>query len=231
MDAMDILGALLGRKTKSGGSGGSVLKDMLGGGRKPAQRAPSNRAPSGRAPSQRPQSIEESAQSLEDLLNVANDHHNNRRETPSQRPPRSAPPRQSPPASRRAPLPTPPSEPAELNDQAVIMIRAMINAAKSDGKIDQAEQDAILKQVDHVGDEEIRFLQQEFAAELDVRDFAWSVPMGMEEQVYSLSLLAIELDENKEAQYLGELAHGLRISPARCNEIHRKFRLPEIFRV
>jgi len=40
MDAIDILGALLGRKTQQGGSGGQILKDQLGGNRPAAQSAP-----------------------------------------------------------------------------------------------------------------------------------------------------------------------------------------------
>ena len=65
---------------------------------------------------------------------------------------------------------------------------------------------------------------------MDVKDLAWSVPRGMEEQVYAISLLAIDLDEQKEANYLADLAHGLRLNLARCNEIHRKYRAPEIFK-
>ena len=105
----------------------------------------------------------------------------------------------------------------------------MVNASKSDGQVSQAEQEEILKRIDHVTQTEIDFLRTEFAKPLDVREFAWSVPLGMEEQVYALSVIAIDLDENKEAHYLGDLAHGLRLQPKRCNEIHRQYGAPEIF--
>ena len=62
-----------------------------------------------------------------------------------------------------------------------------------------------------------------------VRDLAWDVPRGMEEQAYTVSLIAMELDEQKEADYLADLCQGLRMDPARCNEIHRSFGAPVIF--
>ena len=63
MDAIDILGSLLGHKTSRGGSGGNVLTDILGGGS-------SRSAP---APSRRPSSaeIQREAEQLEDMLKVA----------------------------------------------------------------------------------------------------------------------------------------------------------------
>jgi uncharacterized membrane protein YebE (DUF533 family) len=52
----------------------------------------------------------------------------------------------------------------------------------------------------------------------------------MEEQVYMVSLSAITLDNQAEANYLRDLAHGLRLSPEVCNEIHTKMRAPAIFK-
>jgi uncharacterized membrane protein YebE (DUF533 family) len=117
-----------------------------------------------------------------------------------------------------------------MNEQAKVLVRAMVGAAKSDGQITQDEQDSILKQLDHVSQEEIEFLRAEFSRPVDVRDFTWSVPNGMEEQVYTISLLAIDLNEQKEAEYLADLAHGLRLDTGRCNEIHRKYGAPVIFK-
>ena len=55
----------------------------------------------------------------------------------------------------------------------------------------------------------IQFLREEFAKPLDIRGFIRSVPVGMEQQVYTLSLIAIDLDTGREADYLLELAEGL----------------------
>ena len=118
----------------------------------------------------------------------------------------------------------------EANDQAVLMIRAMVNAAKSDGRIDETEQQNIISKLgDDVSQDEINFLKQEFAAPLDAAGFAASVPNGLEQQIYALSLTSIELDTQKEAQYLGNLAQGLKIDPNTCNQIHDQLGAPKIF--
>jgi len=124
----------------------------------------------------------------------------------------------------------PPEQQAQANDQAVLMIRAMVNAAKSDGRIDQSEQENIISKLgDDVSQAEADFLRQEFAAPLDVAGFARSVPNGLEQQIYALSLTSIELDTQNEAQYLGQLAQGLKLDPAVCNQIHDHLNAPKIF--
>jgi uncharacterized membrane protein YebE (DUF533 family) len=206
MDAMDILGALLGKKSGSGGIGGKILKDMMGGAarRKSPPSRQANGPQMGRSRSSgRPQSIGEAAHSLEELLGVSDDHHRQNRSTRT---------------SNRAP------------NSPKVLIRAMVSAAKSDGQVTQEEQNAIVKQLDHLSEEEIQFLRQEFAKPVDVRDLAWAVPQGMEEQAYQISLIAIDLDDQKEANYLADLAHGLRLSPARCNQIHQRLGAPAIFK-
>lgn len=210
MDAMDILGALLGKKTGSGSPGGKILKDMMSGGR-PKSKTQSREHPRAR----RPRTIGDAARSLEDLLNVSNDHHHGKRQSPS-------------PQTRPSPRGGPNVEREAMNDQAKVLARAMINAAKSDGQMTRDEQKKILERLD--SQEEVDFLRAEFDRPLDVREFTWSVPRGMEEQVYVMSLLTIELDEQKEAEYLADLAHGLRLDTSRCNEIHRELGAPVIFK-
>ena len=118
----------------------------------------------------------------------------------------------------------------QANDQAVLMIRAMVNAAKSDGRVDEAEQQNIISKLgSDVSEAEINFLKQEFAAPLDVAGFARSVPNGLEQQIYALSLTSIDLDTQNEAQYLGQLAQGLNIDPNVCNQIHDQVGAPKIF--
>ena len=119
---------------------------------------------------------------------------------------------------------------AEANQQAELIVRAMINAAKSDGRIDDAEKQKIIQGLgSDVSQAEIDFVQREFAAPLDVAAFAKSVPRGMEAQVYMLSLTSIDLDSQNEAQYLGQLAQGLGLDPQLCNQIHDKVGAPKIF--
>ena len=101
----------------------------------------------------------------------------------------------------------------------MILVRAMVKAAKCDGQISQAEQQKILNQLESPSPEAIQFLREEFAKPLDVREFAWSVPVGMEQQVYTMSLIAIDVDSDREERYLRELAHGLRLAPEVCEQI------------
>jgi len=120
-------------------------------------------------------------------------------------------------------------DPREASSQAELMIKAMINAAKSDGSFDEAEQQKILSKLGDVTQDEIDFIRREFAAPMDVEGFANAVPRGMEHQVYAISLAAINLDENSEAQYLGELAEALRIGADEANQIHTQLGAPTIF--
>jgi len=120
-------------------------------------------------------------------------------------------------------------DPHEASMQAELMIKAMINAAKSDGSFDEAEQQKILSKLGDVSQDEIDFIRREFAAPLDVKSFANSVPRGLEHQIYAISLSAINLDENSEARYLSELASALRIGVDEANQIHAQLGAPKIF--
>lgn len=228
MDAMEILGSLLGSKSQSGGLGGAILKEILGGAQRPAPDAreapaprpaprptPAPRSSDSTGPSRR---REPGVESLEELLREAHGHHTRRSSAPSAQ-------RREPPRQRTTRQETT----SDCNDDALLLIRAMISASKSDGRIDRAEEQAILGQFGDVSAAESQFLQQEFSRSVDVRELAWDVPLGQEQQVYAISLVAIDLDANSEAHYLHELAHGLRLEPQVCNQIHDRFRAPRIF--
>ena len=206
MDAIDILGELLGHKTNKPSRGTDILKDIFGRGSKPSTTSP-------------PKShhdINREARELEELLNVAKDRstnrNSNRRSETSQ-----------PSADRQTPsLP-------QQNERAVLLIRAMVNAAKADGKIDETEQHKIIEKLGNTSRENIDFLRKEFAAPLNVQEFVQSVPIGMEQQVYTLSLIAIDLDEGEEASYLMQLANGLRIPVEVREQIHQRLGAPSIY--
>jgi hypothetical protein len=133
------------------------------------------------------------------------------------------------PNSRNSPFNRPiPQPPQNQNDHALVLVRAMINAAKADGQISHDEQQAILGQIGDSSPDTIAFLREEFNQPLDLKDFAWSVPQGLEEQVYALSLMAIELDKQSEANYLRDLAHALRIPADVCRQIHAHYGVPQL---
>ncbi len=210
MDAIDILGSILGHKTSGGGRGGDILKDILTGGSRSS--APSSGS--------KPVDIGSAAKELEDLLNVA-----------KQRQPGSAQPNTRPVAPRGGSVDRRGTQTAAGGDaeRALILVRAMVNAVKSDGQIDEAEQKKMLEQVSNPSRENIEFLRQEFQKPLDVREFAMSVPVGMEQQVYTMSLVAIDLDTGQEAKYLMELAEALRIPMDVREQIHQRLGVPSIY--
>ena len=124
---------------------------------------------------------------------------------------------------------TPPPAPAQ-EDQAKILIRAMINAAKSDGQIDQSEQQKIVEHLgDEISDEERQFVISEMQSPLDTDGLLRNVPKGAEMQVYMMSLLGIDLDSREEAQYLDGLRKSMGISEQHCNAIHEKLGVPVLY--
>jgi uncharacterized membrane protein YebE (DUF533 family) len=120
---------------------------------------------------------------------------------------------------------------AEPSDEqkAQIILKAMISAAKADGQIDAQEQANITKHIGDVTKEELDFVREEMQAPLDVQSVIDSVPSGMEQQVYMMSLLTINLDDKTEASYMDKLAKGLNITPEIANAIHQKLGVQELY--
>ncbi|MCB1761689.1 MAG: tellurite resistance TerB family protein [Gammaproteobacteria bacterium] len=118
----------------------------------------------------------------------------------------------------------------QATDQATLIIRAMINAAKADGRIDREEQRKILAKLGDVTQDELDFIEQEMAQPLDIDGFVRAVPADMEQQIYAVSLMAIDLDSNAEAQYLHRLAQRMGLTPETCNALHEQLGAPSLYR-
>ncbi|PWR00395.1 DUF533 domain-containing protein [Leucothrix pacifica] len=114
-------------------------------------------------------------------------------------------------------------------DQATLLIRAMINAAKADGRVDAEEQQKILGRLGDISQEEADFVRRELAEPLDVDGFIRTIPQGFEQQIYIMSLMAIDLDTNHEAQYLHQLSQGMNLSHDLCNQIHEKLGAQKLY--
>ena len=109
----------------------------------------------------------------------------------------------------------------EDEDAAGLMIRAMMQAAKADGNIDQEERDKLLSNVGELSQEETAFINAEMARDIDVAGLARDVPKGMEDQVYMMSVMGINLDTQNEASYLNDLAQNLNLGQSQVNQIHK----------
>ncbi len=132
--------------------------------------------------------------------------------------------KQLPAGGAQVPAPTP-----QQSDQAGLLIKAMINAAKADGSVDAQEQEKIVGQLGDIDPEEAAFIRAEMQKPLDVAGLISSVPRGMEHQVYLLSLMAIDLDSKAEADYLDQLAQGLNISNETSNQLHTELGAPLLY--
>ncbi|GFE63692.1 tellurite resistance TerB family protein [Litoreibacter roseus] len=123
----------------------------------------------------------------------------------------------------------PPEEPPQ-EETAGLMIRAMIMAARSDGKIDANEKETLMATIgDDATAEDMEFVRAAMQEDVDANKIASETPNGMETQVYSMSVMAIEPDHPAEAKYLHELATALGIGQATVNEIHDSFGVQRLY--
>ena len=104
-----------------------------------------------------------------------------------------------------------------LENDAEVIVRAMINAAKADGRIDREEVEKIVGKLQEGGltAEEREFFQTEAQKAVNLKAVAASVHGDIElaAQVYAASLLAIEVDTDAERAYLKQLATELGLNP------------------
>lgn len=139
----------------------------------------------------------------------------------------SATPQTAEELAREAPLglrePQSPQEEAQLEQTALLAIRAMINAAKADGAIDGAEMGKIMGKLKEFGsDDEARdFVMSELQKPFDLDSLVAGVnSRELAVQVYGASLLAIEVDTPAEREYLQNLADKLGLDKETVCYIH-----------
>ena len=118
-----------------------------------------------------------------------------------------------------APSGTPfnPATPAEQQTLARHLLRAMIAAAKADGHVDAQEQARIFAEMDKLplSSEDKAFVMDELRAKLDIDAVAGAAATPEEAaEIYTASLLAIDVDNAAERGYLGMLAARLKLDDA-----------------
>jgi uncharacterized membrane protein YebE (DUF533 family) len=105
----------------------------------------------------------------------------------------------------------------KVEEGANILVKAMINAAKADGAIDQAELQKIIGKFEEDGltKDDKNFFMSESTRPLDIDGVIASAGgrPDIGAQIYAASLLAIEVDTLAEKQYMEKLADGLRLAP------------------
>ena len=106
-------------------------------------------------------------------------------------------------------------EERQVLDVATLTIRAMINAAKADGRIDEQEAQRLVgkMQEDGVTEEERNFVMNELRTPMETDAIVRAVPnRQVAAQIYTASLMAIKVDTDAERRYLHDLAGKLGLN-------------------
>ena len=116
------------------------------------------------------------------------------------------------------------AERQQLEHHSEIVLKAMINAAKADGQIDQGEMQRIVGKLQEsgMGKEAQQYVLTEMTKPLDTQALlaAAKGQPALAAQIYAASLLAIEVDTPAEKKYLDQLAAGLGLKPEVAQRIH-----------
>ncbi len=117
----------------------------------------------------------------------------------------------------------------EMEETAALLLRAMIQAAKSDGGIDADEQAKILETVGDADEDDMNFIRAELAAPVDVDALAAQTPDAQKAQVYAMSLMTIRVDSPAEAEYLDQLAAALGLDQQTVNMVHMQMGVQPLY--
>ena len=117
-----------------------------------------------------------------------------------------------------------PSDEAAQDALGQSLVRAMIAAAKADGKIDADEKAAIFERLNamDLDASSKAFVFDELSAPLDINAVIGGTTCPeTAAEIYAASLVAIEADTAAEQAYLQMLAARLELEPGLVEEIHR----------
>ena len=105
----------------------------------------------------------------------------------------------------------------ELENRSELVLKAMINAAKADGKIDEGEAHRIVGKMQESGADADgqRYVLELMRRPMDTQTLITAAEghPNLAAELYAASLMAIEVDTSAEKAYLGKLASGLGLTP------------------
>jgi len=114
-------------------------------------------------------------------------------------------------------------EEQQLEAVGELIVKAMVNAAKADGRVDETELKRIVSNAekDDVAADAREFLAAELRKPMDTDGLVRAVSNPqLAAQVYTASLMAIELDTPQEKQYLSDLASKLKLDAEVVRHLH-----------
>lgn len=115
-----------------------------------------------------------------------------------------------------------------MEDNARLLIRAMIQAARCDGEIDNEERARLMDVLGDLSAEERAFVEDELARPVDPAALAADTGTHQRTQVYAVSVVTTRMDSPAEIAYLDRLATELHLGRAARQRIHKAMRLPQV---
>jgi uncharacterized protein YidB (DUF937 family) len=111
-------------------------------------------------------------------------------------------------------------------EHAALLLRAMVMAVKADGRIDAGEQKRLMDHLQDADESEMAFVEEQLRAPVDPQALATDTPEGQQAQVYLMSVMAIDIDNEAETRYLRDLASALGLDAATVAAIHERLGVP-----
>lgn len=115
------------------------------------------------------------------------------------------------------------AEEKEVQSIADLTVKAMLNAAKADGRIDKNEMQKIVGELkeDGITDQERDFLLAEVRKPMSTEELTGAASnRQVAAQLYAASLLAIEVDSPAEKAYMRQLANDLDLDSRVVRHLH-----------
>jgi len=138
-------------------------------------------------------------------------------------PPPPPAPSASPPPTHSVPPPPPGADIEDREQEALLILRAMVAAANADYSIDAEERQGILDKAQEAGlsPEEMKLIAEELDHPKGMADIVREVRTSQQaEEVYVASLLAIDVDTEAEIAYLKALAQRLKLNADTVKKWH-----------
>lgn len=121
--------------------------------------------------------------------------------------------------------PNTPAAQAQLENQAQLLLRAMINAAKADGQIDQNEVQQILSRLQESGTDKAAFdfVMTEMTKPMETETIVAAARGNpqLAAEIYAASLLAIKVDTPAEHAYMQNLAAAFNLPTTAVANLER----------
>ena len=118
---------------------------------------------------------------------------------------------------------------ADQEGLAAVMLLAMVQAAQADGHMDEAERARITEHLNEATPAERAFVERAMSRRMSASELAAQVPEGTEAQVYSMAVMAIDLDHPAEVDFLRSFADELGLRSDTVNDIHAQMGIVPLY--